>query len=125
LSIARSGPVEAPDELPVHEDRVALGDRVHRRTTDRGVSRRDREGEETSARLRNGDTQFGDLMYLVGDMTEVPDSDPGRASFWCRGSLGVGSVGRAGHVEARWAGRKRAAPSPTIPMIASTIIEAA
>jgi len=36
---------------------------------DHGVPRRDREGEETSARLRNGDTQFGDLMCRQGDMT--------------------------------------------------------
>src|SRR4051812_16754484 len=59
---ACSGPVEPPDELPVHEDRIALGGRIHRCTADRGVPRRDREGEETSARLRNGDTQLGDLV---------------------------------------------------------------
>ena len=52
----------------MHQYRFALLDRDHNRTTDRAAPRRDREGEETSARLRNGDTQLGDLMYLVGDM---------------------------------------------------------
>src|SRR4029078_6959588 len=59
---AGSGPVEAANELPVEQDRVALVDRLDGRTADRGVPRRDREGEETSTRLRNGDTQFGDLI---------------------------------------------------------------
>jgi hypothetical protein len=35
-------------------------------TTDRGVPRRDWEGEQASARLRNGNAKLGDLRYLVG-----------------------------------------------------------
>jgi len=52
------------------QHRVALGDRLDGLTTDRGVPRRDREGEETSTRLRNGDAQFGDLVtrrHATGD----------------------------------------------------------
>ena len=44
-----SGPVEPANELSVHQDRITLGDRIQHRTTDRGVRRRDREREETSA----------------------------------------------------------------------------
>jgi hypothetical protein len=46
------------------------------RTADRGVPRRDREGEETSARLLNGDAQLGDLMCRQRDMSlRVGDLD--------------------------------------------------
>lgn len=41
-----SAPVEPPDEVPVHEHRVALRDALERSLADRGVPRRDREGEE-------------------------------------------------------------------------------
>jgi hypothetical protein len=51
--------VEASDELPVHEDAIALGDAVPRVRSDRGVPRRDREKEEALARLRNGEPQLG------------------------------------------------------------------
>ena len=72
-----TAPVEPANQLPVHQDRVALGDRVQHRTTDRGVPRRDREGEETSSRLRNEDALLDDLRYLVGDMSE------GGGGHWC------------------------------------------
>ena len=61
-----SAPVEAANELSVHEDRITLGDRVQHRTTDRGVPRRDREREQAPACLRNGNAKLGDLMYPVG-----------------------------------------------------------
>jgi hypothetical protein len=47
---------------------VALGDPVDRPRPDRGVPRRDREGEETLARLRNGEAELGDPRYTRGDM---------------------------------------------------------
>jgi hypothetical protein len=59
---AGSATAEPPDELPVREDPIALRDRINRGTSDRGVPRRDREREETSSRLRNGDAQLGDLL---------------------------------------------------------------
>jgi hypothetical protein len=67
---ARAGtaPVEAADELPVHEDAISLGDPVERVRSDRGVPRRDREGEEALARLRNGEPELGQLRYSIGVM---------------------------------------------------------
>jgi hypothetical protein len=38
-----AAPVEAADELPMHEDAIALGDPVQRVRSDRGVARGDRE----------------------------------------------------------------------------------
>jgi hypothetical protein len=47
----------------VHEHGIALDDAVESARSDRGVPRRDREGEVASADLRNGDPELGDLMY--------------------------------------------------------------
>jgi hypothetical protein len=45
----------------VHEDAIALGNPVQRVRSDRSVPRRDREGEEALARLRNGEPELHDL----------------------------------------------------------------
>src|SRR5262245_45642061 len=58
----RSAPVEPPHELTVHQHGVALGDALEGARADRGVPRRDRQGEEALARLRNGETELGDLV---------------------------------------------------------------
>jgi hypothetical protein len=46
----------------VHEHSITFGDLVERSGSDRGVPSRDREGEEASARLRNGEPELGDLV---------------------------------------------------------------
>jgi len=46
----------------VHEHVIALRERLERAGADRCVPRRDREGEETPARLRNGDPKLGHLV---------------------------------------------------------------
>jgi hypothetical protein len=69
--------VEPTDELPVHKNRVALGDALQRSLADRGVPRRDREREEALAGLRNGEPELGEPRYRQGVMN-------GRAKRICR-----------------------------------------
>ena len=57
-----TAPIEPADELPVHQHPIALGDAIERRCADRGVPRRDREGEEALARLGNGEPELGHLV---------------------------------------------------------------
>jgi hypothetical protein len=52
----------------MHEDAVTLGDPVQRMSTDRGVPRGDREGEEALARLRNGKPELRDPIFRSGGM---------------------------------------------------------
>src|SRR5439155_8728556 len=61
---ARTGPapIEAADELPVHQHPIALGDAVECLYTDRRVPGGDRQGEEALACLRNGEPELGDLV---------------------------------------------------------------
>jgi len=46
----------------MHEHPIAFDDLIERSGADRGVPGRDREGEEASARLRNGEPELGDLV---------------------------------------------------------------
>jgi hypothetical protein len=57
-----SAPVEATDELAVHQHVVALGDGLQDALAHVLVPDRDGEREETLARFRNGESELGDPM---------------------------------------------------------------